>query len=1229
MGEAPGHNEVREKHAFIGKSGDLLNRIAGHLGIDRREILIGNAILCGPINEDDKARPEFHDALVRCRERREAEGDLAGIEVVLAAGGSAAEGLTGDRVVLGGRQPRRGALHRDPQGRAVFPTWHPAALLRAGGDSSKGGKKAGGGLSDAEVETFGFDMERSWQFACGQRKLFQPVVTITDRPSTFVSWVQANAMRASMTAIDVETDSVDPTTASLLSVGLAIQTPKGETRAISFWWPGADAAALEALRRLLTREEMLGVYHNCQYDLSVLERHIVAPRNRVFDTMLAMHAAFPECKLDLGSVSHTFLVVPPWKFLFREWERKNKKQVEARSAEWIRRLSEYNALDAACTVANVDPLRVECEKRKVLQIADLDVEQALIARKMTERGLYISEERRAELRTNFEEHERKALDKLSRMVVEAVQETFKTGLHGEEVEKLLAEIQKSSNKGLPKPRLKKIKAKKPKKRRKKKDAVAQLWLAATAVWTVPQSGALPVPVVASSLPGSDKPAEHPPAEPGPGMVLDLRSADSTPPADPPAQDQYTVVYPPIPDKVWRNKAWNPLSTAQLRLAFDICGVQLPANAVTKKGQRSLSKHVLVQVFDHPIVGAVIEARKYRRLLSVYFESEGSKIAEDHRLRVGWKVHGTPTGRWSSGAGGGGVGDIGIAVQNWPVLLRRMVVAPPGYSLVGADYCVAPETKILRRDLRWTAAADVAVGDELVAFEESLDSRSEMRPAVVEAVGHRVTESFRVVTDRGEVICSGEHRWPVLRPCVGDCGQYRRRRWMKTSAVKQGDAIPFLCDPWDADVSLDGSYLAGFLDGEGSVAAGKRSRGGRKNAYRVGFGQNPGPLLDHVNRLIAEKGFATSFTVSESGCRHYRFVGRQSGLRVLGQLRPVRLLPLADRLWVGRHWSRTLRKAIVRRVEPIGRRRVISIRTSTGTFVANGFLSHNSQLEFRMIALLSGETTLLDVFNDPTGGRDLHSENAARLYEHVWTECDPTSVVDPLHGGRLDAKQVKAITKLHDKNVPLPEIAEQFGWSELGLTQVLDFAGRRVLIRKFTKTGLYAAVYGAVPPTVQSQLRAQSLKETDPKFARMLREVSLKQCQTFVDAVPRFWPKLSRWREEQISIRQRTGVWVCPWSGRRRVWPMGRVDPTQTVNTPVQGASGSLMNDRFVTLGRLLPPDVHIILQVHDSVTLEAPQAIANDVKQLVEKTMTATLEHGGHRCLFTVEAAVGPSWDVV
>ena len=48
IGEAPGYDEVREGKPFVGKAGQLLNRIFSDLGVDRQTLNISNSCLCQP-----------------------------------------------------------------------------------------------------------------------------------------------------------------------------------------------------------------------------------------------------------------------------------------------------------------------------------------------------------------------------------------------------------------------------------------------------------------------------------------------------------------------------------------------------------------------------------------------------------------------------------------------------------------------------------------------------------------------------------------------------------------------------------------------------------------------------------------------------------------------------------------------------------------------------------------------------------------------------------------------------------------------------------------------------------------------------------------------------------------------------------------------------------------------------------------------------------------------------
>lgn len=914
VGEAPGYHEIRTGRPFVGESGRILAGLFKLHGIERNEIRIGNVILCGPIKENEKNLPDFSKALECCRLRRNGAGDLAGVEVVLALGASAAWSLLEKPIIMGGRQPRRGGVHYDADKRIVIPSWHPAALLRAGGaedDPDSGVVQVGqkSKMSDSEVEVLSEDLFRAYELAHGRRKMFKPRVSLTEDPGIFKNWCKRYVKPGLPVAIDVEADSVDPLDCNLWSIGLAVclSNDPDDVAAIS-WRFSPDPGAVEYVRKILAEPTIETVYHNLQYDVAALERLIGPVEGPVYDTMLAAHAAFPEVKLDLGSVAQMFLVTPPWKHEFRAWEHRNATSVRDKTPAWWNFLLKYNALDAATTIALRYRLDRACVARDVAHVAVLDVRLAQVARRMTAWGIRLSSELRSlleeEVALGLVSSERRLLQR----ILQGVEAATTNGLHDEALLRFLQDVQKRSNRKIRKAVWRKLK--KPGKK-----ALA--------------AGADPNPPTLASM----QPHGHPEAPPNPpvggagkpllGWPLEVDSAAWK-----------VKIQPPFSEEAWQTAGWNPRAGEQLRHAFDVCGVELPAGALTETGKRSMNKHILVQLVGDPTVSALVDFRKYQRLLSVYFRSKQIRIF-DGRLRTAWKIHGTPTGRWSSGSGADrGMGDIGIAVQNWPPLMRAMIEAPEGYVLIKADA---------------------------------------------------------------------------------------------------------------------------------------------------------------------------------------------------------------------------------------------------------------AQLELRMIALLSGERRLLDIFNDPNNKRDPHAENAARIYGRSWELYNPD-------------------------NARTDEEREQF-------------KERRTLQRKFTKTGVYAAMYLAKPRTIQTNLRSQSLKETDRKFASMLRGVDLDTCQRFASAIIEFYPDLDRWRQAQVVRAQIDGEWVCPFSGRRRPWPLGRVEPSQAVNTPVQGSSGSLVNERFLALMDVLPPDVHPILQVHDEVVVECPVELAPQVERQMQQVLGSTLEYMGNTCVFPFETAVGKTWN--
>lgn len=122
IGEAPGADEDRTGVPFVGKAGQLLDRIITACTLSREEIYICNILRCRPPNNRNPSDEEANN----CREYLDAQIDLVAPEYIVCWGSVAARNLlnTNDSV---GRL--RGRLHQ--YGRAqVLCTYHPSYLLR-------------------------------------------------------------------------------------------------------------------------------------------------------------------------------------------------------------------------------------------------------------------------------------------------------------------------------------------------------------------------------------------------------------------------------------------------------------------------------------------------------------------------------------------------------------------------------------------------------------------------------------------------------------------------------------------------------------------------------------------------------------------------------------------------------------------------------------------------------------------------------------------------------------------------------------------------------------------------------------------------------------------------------------------------------------------------------------------------------------------------------------------
>ena len=126
VGEGPGAEEDRQGLPFVGRSGQLLDRLLlEELGITRAGCYIANVVKCRPPeNRDPKP-----DEISACRPYLEQQIDLIRPRVIVTLGNFSTKLLLD---TTEGITKLRGSSYPYRHGTLV-PTFHPAAVLRGGG----------------------------------------------------------------------------------------------------------------------------------------------------------------------------------------------------------------------------------------------------------------------------------------------------------------------------------------------------------------------------------------------------------------------------------------------------------------------------------------------------------------------------------------------------------------------------------------------------------------------------------------------------------------------------------------------------------------------------------------------------------------------------------------------------------------------------------------------------------------------------------------------------------------------------------------------------------------------------------------------------------------------------------------------------------------------------------------------------------------------------------------
>lgn len=128
VGEGPGREEDLAGEPFVGRSGKLLDRLMWEeLGLTRAECYIANVVKCRPPNNRDPLPEE----IAACRPYLEQQIAVIDPAVIVTLGNFATKLLLGSGK---GIRELRGQVFERGAARLV-PTYHPAYVLRAGGEA--------------------------------------------------------------------------------------------------------------------------------------------------------------------------------------------------------------------------------------------------------------------------------------------------------------------------------------------------------------------------------------------------------------------------------------------------------------------------------------------------------------------------------------------------------------------------------------------------------------------------------------------------------------------------------------------------------------------------------------------------------------------------------------------------------------------------------------------------------------------------------------------------------------------------------------------------------------------------------------------------------------------------------------------------------------------------------------------------------------------------------------
>ena len=122
IGEGPGENEDLQGRPFVGRAGELLNKMIAGMGLKREQVFIANIVKCRPPGNREPAP----DEVATCTPYLEKQIEIIRPRVIVTLGKPAMQHMLQQKIAIS----RVRGQWQSWRGIKLMPTYHPAYVLR-------------------------------------------------------------------------------------------------------------------------------------------------------------------------------------------------------------------------------------------------------------------------------------------------------------------------------------------------------------------------------------------------------------------------------------------------------------------------------------------------------------------------------------------------------------------------------------------------------------------------------------------------------------------------------------------------------------------------------------------------------------------------------------------------------------------------------------------------------------------------------------------------------------------------------------------------------------------------------------------------------------------------------------------------------------------------------------------------------------------------------------------